>query len=348
MNIGITYDLRPEYLEAGYSEEETAEFDRPDTIAAIEVILRQLGYATERIGHVRQLAARLVQGERWDLVFNIAEGVCGFGREAQVPALLDAFGLPYTFSDPLVLTLTLHKGMTKHVVRELGISTPDFAVIETAADLEAIRLSFPLFVKPVAEGSSKGISGANIVRTQGALQAVCADLRRRFRQPVLVETFVPGREVTVGLVGTGSQTRALGVMEIVLLEEAEPEVYSYANKAQYASRVRYRLVQGALARRASEVALQVWRGLGCRDGGRVDLRCDVQGEPVFLEVNPLPGLQPQHSDLPIMCRLLGIGYADLLGMIMTSALQRLKSAEPGTLPSLTSPLVHPASPGARL
>jgi D-alanine-D-alanine ligase len=338
MNIGITYDLRPTYLEAGYSEEETAEFDRPDTIAAIEAILRQLGYATERVGHVRQLAARLVQGERWDLVFNIAEGVCGFGREAQVPVLLDAFGLPYTFSEPLVLTLTLHKGMTKHVVRELGIPTPDFTVVETAADLEAIRLPFPLFAKPVAEGSSKGISEVNIVRTPGDLQTVCADLRRRFRQPVLVETFVPGRELTVGLVGTGSRARALGVMEIVLLDEAEPEVYSYANKAHYASRVRYRLVRGALAGRAIEVALQAWRGLGCRDGGRVDLRCNARGEPLFLEVNPLPGLHPQHSDLPILCRLLGIGYADLLDMIMTSARRRLTSAEPVTISQAPSRL----------
>jgi D-alanine-D-alanine ligase len=119
MKIGITYDLRHEYLAAGYGEEETAEFDRVDTIEAIEHTLQQLGYETERIGHVRQLAAQLVAGARWDCVFNIAEGLYGFGREAQVPALLDAYGIPYTFSDPLVLALALHKGMTKHVMRSL-------------------------------------------------------------------------------------------------------------------------------------------------------------------------------------------------------------------------------------
>lgn len=332
MNIGITYDLRREYLAAGYSQEETAEFDGVDTIDAIEATLQRLGYVTERIGQVRRLVGRLAQGARWDAVFNIAEGLHGFGREAQVPALLEACGIAYTFSEPLVLTMALHKGMTKHIVRDLGVPTPDFAVVETAAEVEAIPLPLPLFAKPVAEGSSKGISRASIIRTRAALHTVCADLLRRFRQPVLVETFVPGRELTVGIVGTGSQARALGVMEVVLLADAEPGVYSYANKALYETRVRYRLVGGELAREAMDVALRVWRGLGCRDGGRVDLRCDSRGEPLFLEVNPLPGLHPQHSDLPIMCRLLGIRYADLLGMLMTSALRRLGLADHPILP----------------
>ncbi|MBE0557918.1 MAG: D-alanine--D-alanine ligase, partial [Proteobacteria bacterium] len=131
MKIGMTYDLRDDYLAEGYGEEETAEFDHPKTIAAIEEALNDLDYETDRIGHIRALAMRLVAGERWDLVFNIAEGLRGFGREAQVPALLDAYDIPYTFSDPLLLTLTLHKGMTKRVIRDLRIPTPAFAVIES-------------------------------------------------------------------------------------------------------------------------------------------------------------------------------------------------------------------------
>ena len=118
MKIGITYDLRDDYIAEGYTEEETAEFDHPRTIAAIEDTLQSLGYETDRIGHIRALARRLVAGNRWDLVFNIAEGLRGFGREAQVPALLDAWEIPYTFSDPLVLSLTLHKGLTKRVIRD--------------------------------------------------------------------------------------------------------------------------------------------------------------------------------------------------------------------------------------
>jgi len=132
---------------------EDAEFDRPDTIAALEAALAGQGFATDRIGSVRQLAARLVGGERWDLVFNIAEGLRGVGREAQVPALLDAYDIPYTFSDPMVMGLALHKGMTKHVIRDHGIPTAPFAVIESRADLAGLDLPYPLFAKPVAEGT---------------------------------------------------------------------------------------------------------------------------------------------------------------------------------------------------
>jgi D-alanine-D-alanine ligase len=346
MKIGITYDLRYEYLAAGYSEEETVEFDCLETIEAIEETLRHLGYVTERIGHVRHLAARLVDGARWDLVFNIAEGVSGFGREAQVPALLEAFGIPYTFSDSLSLALALHKGMTKHVVRDLGVPTPDFAVVETEADIDRVRLPLPLFAKPVAEGTSKGISAASKSRTFEELRTVCSHLLRLYRQPVLIETFLPGREFTVGIVGTGNQARALGVMEVMLLDDAEPGVYSYANKALYETRVQYRLVHDALAARAMDVALHAWRGLGCRDGGRVDLRCNTEETPLFLEVNPLPGLHPEHSDLPILCRLLGISYADLLAMIVESVQQRLPLSTPAALTQLepTAPCQETAVP----
>src|SRR4051794_13652496 len=158
MRIGITYDLREAYLAMGYGEEETAELDRESTIESIETTLQSLGHETERIGHAMQLASRLVRGQRWDLVFNIAEGIHGIGREAQVPALLDLYQIPYTFSDPLVMALTLHKGMTKRVVRDAGVPTPDFAVVENEGDAARVTLPLPLFVKPVAEGTGKGVT----------------------------------------------------------------------------------------------------------------------------------------------------------------------------------------------
>ena len=325
MRIGITYDLRREYRRAGYTAEETAEFDCDDTIDALASALRALGHLPERIGHVRQLATRLARGERWELVFNIAEGLRGVAREAQVPALLDAFDMPYTFSEPLALSLALHKGMAKHVARSLGIPTPDFAIVETPADIEAVALPWPVFAKPVAEGASKGIASANKADSRAALERVCLALLQRFRQPVLVETFLPGRELTVGMVGSGARARALGAMEVILGAEAEPESYSYANKIEYESRVRYELASGPLAEQAMDVALGIWRGIGGRDGGRVDLRCDAQGRPCFLEVNPLPGLHPEHSDLPILCRLLGLPYQSLIRSILDSALLRLGS-----------------------
>ena len=325
MKIGIAYDLRDDYLAEGYGDEETAEFDRLDTIEAIEGTLQRLGFATDRIGNIRRLAARLVAGDRWDMVFNIAEGLRGFGREAQVPALLDAYEIPYTFSDPLVLSLTLHKGMTKHVIHDLGIPTPEFTVVETPSDIDTARLPLPLFAKPVAEGTGKGITASSKITTREALHSVCRRLLATFDQPVLLETYMPGREFTVGITGTGDKAEAAGVIEVVLSKDAEPGSYSYYNKKRFEEFVEYRLVSDEAAQKAIEVSLAAWRGLGCRDGGRIDLRADAQGMPRFLEVNPLAGLNPEISDLPILCNLSGMSYQELISRIMESALKRVRS-----------------------
>lgn len=323
--IGITFDLRQDYLSEGFGEEETAEFDRPETIEAIRVALHNLGYEAEPIGNVRKLVESLAQGKRWDLVFNIAEGLYGFAREAQVPALLDAYRIPYTFSDPLVLSLTLHKGMTKRVLRDLGIPTAEFAIVKTASQIGKIDLSFPLFAKPVAEGTAKGIDAASKIRTPKELEVVCRRLLEQFDQSVLVETFLPGREFTVGILGTGEKSVAIGALEIVLRPGADEGVYSYRNKEECEELVEYRLVDEPVVDRAKQIALAAWKGLGCRDAGRVDLRLDSHGVPNLLEVNPLSGLHPEHSDLPILCTQLGISYTQLIGRIVDSAMDRLRA-----------------------
>lgn len=323
MKIGITYDMREEYLAEGFTEEETAEFDRKETIEAIETTLQDLGHQTDRIGHVRRLMTRLTGGERWDLVFNIAEGLRGFGREALVPALLDAYDIPYTFSDPLVLALTLHKGMAKRVIRDLGIPTADFHVVERLEDLSRVDIRYPLFAKPVAEGTGKGVDARSMITTPSDLGEVVKRLLATYRQPVIVEGFLPGREFTVGIIGTGEDAEALGPMEVLLREQAEPHAYSYVNKERCEELVEYRLMDDAPARQAKEVALAVWRGLGCRDAGRVDIRLDIDGTPNFMEVNPLAGLHPEHSDLPIICTKVGITFRDLIGRIIESARRRL-------------------------
>jgi D-alanine-D-alanine ligase len=323
MRVGITYDLRDDYLALGFGEEETAEFDRLETIDAIDCMLQELGYTTDRIGHVRTLVARLAGGDRWDLVFNIAEGVQGYGREAQVPALLDAYQIPYTFSDPLALTMTLHKGMAKHVVRSCGILTPDFVVVKSESDISKVDLPFPLFAKPVAEGTGKGVTAASRLSCRQELVPQCTRLLSEYRQPVIVETFLPGREFTVGIVGTGEQARAVGIMEVVLKDHAEQHAYSYLNKERCEEFVEYHAVDGGVAEQAKEVALAAWRVLECRDGGRLDLRADAEGRIHFLEVNPLPGLHPEHSDLPILCTMSGVSYRELIGWIMESAIARV-------------------------
>jgi D-alanine-D-alanine ligase len=324
MRIGLTYDLRADYLAAGYSEHETAEFERPDTIEAIVKTLTSLGHRVEKIGNVQKLTRRLAAGKRWDLVFNICEGLNGFGREAQVPALLDAYSIPYTFSDPLVLALALHKGMTKHVIRDNGLATPSFVVIDDPVQTRKVRLPMPLFAKPVAEGTSKGVDAHSKIQSLAELERVCAALIEEYGEPVLVETYLPGREFTVGLIGTGAAARAIGTLEVKLRPEADAEVYSYRNKENCESLVEYLLLDEPMLAVAVEgLALRAWRALGCRDAGRVDVRMDARGVPNFIEVNPLAGLHPDHSDLPILCKMKGMSYRELISGILESAGARL-------------------------
>ena len=321
LKVGLTYDLRQDYLNYGYSVEEVAEFDSPDTIDAIDGVLQQRGYHVVRIGNVRSLAKRLMQGESWDFVFNICEGLHGIAREAQVPALLDAFGIPYTFSDPLIMALTLDKAMAKRVVRDFGSPTAPFVVIDSVAQIAAVALPFPLFAKPLAEGTGKGINAQSYITSQEQLATQCRLLLERYHQPVLIEPFLPGREFTVGLLGTGAAARSIGVLEVKLREGAEPYAQSFANKEACEQFIDYVLVDDAEAERAAAVALKVWRDLGCRDAGRIDLRSDASGSPHFLEVNPLAGLHPTHSDLPNLATQIGMKYEELIFAIVDSCLQ---------------------------
>lgn len=323
MRVGLTYDLRSDYLAAGHDEIETAEFDQPETIDAIAGALEGLGLSVDRIGRAEALARRLLAGDRWDLVFNICEGLHGFGRESLVPALLDAWQVPYVFSDPLACAVTLHKATAKHVVRGAGVPTPDFAVVESLARVDAVDLPFPLFVKPVAEGTGKGIDASSRVTSREELRAACAGVLARYGQPALVEAFLPGREFTTGIVGTGPTATAIGTMEVQLGPKADAGIYTYANKEHWEDRVTYRLLEpGPECGRIEAVALAAWRALGCRDGGRVDIRLAADGTAHFLEANPLAGLHPGHSDLPFICRFQGIPYPELIRRIVVAAAGR--------------------------
>ena len=331
MKIGLTYDLRADYLAAGYDELETAEFDREDTIDALETAIRGLGHSTDRIGNARRLIERLARGNRWDLVFNIAEGVNGIGREAQVPAILDLYNIPYTFSDPLVMSLTLHKGMTKRIIRDAKIPTSDFCVVEHENDNIMVTFPPPFFIKPVAEGTGKGVSPQSILYEHHDLAPACAAMTRTFRQPVLVERYLSGKEFTVGIIGTGTDAEILGTIEVILLAGAEKGVYSYVNKERCEELVQYRQVRSSeepLVQKAEDIALGAWRVLGCRDAGRVDIRCDDTEQPYFLEVNPLAGLHPDHSDLPIICKGILLPYEVLIERILSSALKRIDGHRP--------------------
>ena len=322
MRIGFVYDLRDEYLAAGYSELEVAEFDSVSTIEEIEAAFRRLGHDVVRVGRGQALAARLVSGERFDLVFSIAEGMKGRSREAQVPALCELFGQPYAFSDPLTMAATLDKAVAKRIVRDHGIATAPFAVLTKPEDAEAVDLPFPLFVKPIAEGTGKGCSNASRVANAKELRAEAERLIAKFAQPAIAETYLPGREFTVGIVGTGDEAQVIGVAEIAVRAEASDPVYSYENKETCESTVIYALATDAEATAAAAAALASYRALDCRDAARLDFRSDAAGVPHFLEANPIAGLHPTHSDLPIIADLSGFGYDRLIAGILSSAAAR--------------------------
>jgi D-alanine-D-alanine ligase len=321
MRVALVYDLRDDYRALGFSEEAVAEFDSVETIDELAGALQALGCEPVRVGRGQVLAARLVAGERYDLVFSIAEGVKGRSREAQVPALCELFDQPYLFSDALTMAVSLDKAVAKRLVRDAGVPTPPFAVAETAPDL-ADWNAFPAFVKPLAEGTGKGCEAGSLVHDARALQSAVRSTVDRFHQPALVERYLNGREFTVGIAGNGADARVLGVCEILLNATAEENVYSLLNKERCEDLVTYVRADDAEARRAGDYALVAYHALGCRDAGRIDFRSDEDGEPYFLEANPLAGLHPHHSDLPILAAQNGIAFVPLIGMILEAGLAR--------------------------
>lgn len=326
MLVGITYDLKDDYLKAGYSSEESAEFDSIETIDAIEESLKLLKFNTVRIGNVQALVTYLAQGKRCDLVFNIAEGLHGMCREAQIPALLDAYAIPYVFSDSFVLAIALHKGITNMILRQSGVPVADSHIVSAIEDLSRVRMTYPLFVKPVGGGTGMGIDANSIVNNAEELRESVLRIREQFDQEAFIETYLPGREFTVGITGTGSNARPVAVMEIIVDSASDQGIYSYQTKQQYKQYARYRLASGAIAEECCNVALNAWNVLGCRDGGRIDVKADSNGNICFLEVNPLAGLNPVDSDLPILAGLAQISYHELIGRIMESAMKRIVGA----------------------
>jgi len=322
MKIGLTYDLRSDYLKQGYSLEDTAEFDKESTIEGIEQAIQKLGHQTERIGNAQQLIECLSTPKRWDMVFNICEGLYGEGRESLVPALLDMHKIPYVFSGPVTLGISLNKAFAKQIVRDSGINTPAFTVITSADDITRVDLQYPLFAKPISEGTGKGIDTRSVIHSPQELLEVCSLLLKKFNQAVLVEEFLPGREFTVGVLGTGDKAYVPGAMEISYKKQDSNQIYSYDTKENYEEIVEYTAVSGEMLDACKTVALGAWRALNCLDGGRVDVKVDRFGEVSFIEVNPLAGLNPVSSDLPILCQLNGISYDQIIAEVLHSAQQR--------------------------
>jgi D-alanine-D-alanine ligase len=328
MRIGITYDLKtdappPPDAPDDYQEE----FDSPATVESVAAVLRGLGHEVEKLGDGRGLLRRLLDDPP-DFVFNFAEGQgVGRSREARVPAVLEMLDIPYSGSDPLTLAVTLDKDCAKRLVQSAGVDVPRWALVAADDDLHNFtarkQLPFTAIVKPAWEGSSKGIRGRCVVDEPDELVAAVESLRREQRQPLLVEEYVAGDELTVGVVGN-DPPRVVGVMRVLPQQATERFVYSLEVKRDWKRRVRYECparLPPDLLRAVEKAALTAYRALGCRDVSRVDFRLR-DGVPYFLEVNPLPGLNPESSDLVILARLAGWTYEGLITAIFEAAQAR--------------------------
>ncbi|MCK6446893.1 MAG: D-alanine--D-alanine ligase [Planctomycetes bacterium] len=346
MEIGIAFDLKADYVSAadgappivgGHAggpgalpDDLYEEFDSIATVEGIERALARGGYKTRRLGGGRRFLESVLT-KPCDLVFNIAEGFGTRSREAHVPSVLEMLQIPYTHSDPLTLATTLDKEVAKRLVASHGLATPRFAVIERAdrvRDVERLALQYPLFAKPLFEGSSMGVRKKSRVRDAAELAERVERLLADYREPVLVEEFCSGPEFTVGLVGNGASLRVLGVMEIVSKAVPQAEfVYSLEVKRNddWHLEVDYHVPPRRapeLVECVADLARGAFRALGCRDLARIDIRLDGAGSPRFLECNPLPGLKPGWSDLALLCDRAGIEYDTLILDVVRAARER--------------------------
>ncbi len=325
LRIGFTYNQKRIDPKKGGDDTE-AEFDPPATIDAIAAALEKLGHEIVRLEATPDLMSRLAT-RPVDLVFNMAEAFHGRNREAQVPAMLEFLDLPFTGSDTGTMAVALDKHLAKHVVAAAGVPTPASVVMYDGHEPLPADLRFPVIAKPNAEGSSKGIHAKSVVEDEPALRVLLAEMAPKFREGVLVEGYVTGREFTVGLLGDPHAPRVLPVMEVVFAPSAGPRpVYSFAHKLDYCDEVRYDCPPRDLApehlARLEKAARDAYRALRCRDVARIDFRMDAEGTPWFIEANPLPGLTPKWSDLCMIADAAGLNYDDLIAAITRPAIER--------------------------
>lgn len=328
MKIGLAYDLKDSIPRTEASPEDCLEeYDSPETVEAIAKAIEARSHSVVRLGGGRGFLTAILK-ENVDLVFNIAEGLGNHrSREAQVPSVLEMLNVPYTGSDPLCLAVCLDKALTKSLVALAGVSTPRWRVVNNADQLRTTDWkSFPIpaFIKPAHEGSSKGIRLASRADSPGQIAETAEKLLERYHQPVMVEEYIAGDEVTVGVLGN-SPARVIGIMRVLPKKKTDHFVYSLEVKREWESLVDYEcpaMLEPAVLRRITDAALTAFEVLGCRDLARIDFRVASEGTPYFLEINPLPGLNPRSGDLPIMAGKMGWTHQALISAILDAALHR--------------------------
>jgi len=300
------------------------ELDSESTVNAVRSALVAGGHEVHLV-EANESAFATLQALRPDIVFNMAEGLRGESRESYIPSICDALGIPYTGSGVMTLAIALDKAMAKRVFAFENVATPPFRVIRPGDEIDSEGLSYPLFVKPLREGSSMGISEHSRIETYEQLRDAVHAIHRGYRQPALVEEFLSGREFTIGILGN-AEPEFFPIMEINY--DAAPEgheVYSRQFKAEWYS-WNYYICPADLSDierwRLQETALAAFRALNCRDFCRVDIRLDRNGTPCVMEINPIPGLSPGFSDYPRMAEVAGYSHAALVNAILDTAIAR--------------------------
>ena len=331
MKIALTYNLKKkdETKPADYF----SECDSEETVNAIISALKVKGHSVEAIDVEYPKLFSYFRKNTVDMVFNIAEGKHGKFRESEVPAILDYLNIPYTGSGTFSLALALNKALTKKILKAENIPTPAFQVFTKGNEEIDPSLRFPLIVKPNCEGSAKGISKANVVNNKEDLLKRIRETLNAYKQEALVEEFIEGRELTVGILENG-KTRVLPILEIDFsaCKNSGEYFYSWRMKEYQGNRelglvptfhCPARLDQETEAA-VKDVALKTHRAVGCLDISRTDIRLDKFNVPYVLEINPLPGLDPKESNFPIMAYSDGMKYEDLIEAIVLSASERKK------------------------
>lgn len=271
---------------------------------------------------------------RPEIVFNFAECANGISREAQIPAMLDMLKIPYTGSDPLTLTTCLDKARTKEILTYYNIPNAKFLLVERLEDLNGFNLSFPVMMKPVAEGSGKGIFNSSFVNNLGELRDRLAENLGTYKQPFIIEEYLPGREFTVALIGNDLEAEVLPIVEINFNELPEGLMPIYSYEAKWVADTRDNpldiftcpaQIDKQLEQKIKDVALRTYKTLRCKDWSRVDIRLDADGEPNIIEINPIPGVLPDPSDnscFPKAARAAGMTYVEMINKVLIAAAKR--------------------------
>lgn len=325
MNVGLSYDLKDTGPALHDSDDAQEEYDCAETINIVKSSLEDEGHKVVLLGGGREFIDNIMTSSV-DYVFNIAEGRGVYrSREAQVPAILEMLDIPYSGSDPQCLAICLDKPLTKKLVQLAGVLTPRWQLIKNLDEIDTLshsEIDFPVIVKPAYEGSSKGVRSTSLVENYQEAEAGIIRMLDCYRQPVMIEQFINGDEVTVGIIGNGSP-EVLGIMRIMPRERTEHFVYSLEVKRDWQRLVGYECpaaLPEKLSSRIKADSLAVFNTLGCRDFARIDFRIDNSGIPYFIEVNPLPGLGT-YSDLVIMAQKMGHSHQKLISDVFKAAVK---------------------------